>query len=58
MSVTKALMICSGYIKKRHFRLGQISTPTFYPRETRHGSSNLLLSAGILAQYKTLHEEI
>ena len=41
-----------------HFRLGQISTPTFYPRETRHVWSNLLLSAGTLAQYKTLHEEI
>ena len=41
-----------------HFRLGQISTPTFYPRETRHVWSNLLLSAGILAQYKTFHGEI
>ena len=41
-----------------HFRLGQISTPTFYPRETRYVWSNLLLSAGTLAQYKTLHEEI
>ena len=41
-----------------HFRLGQISTPTFYPRETRHVLSNLLLSAGILAQYKTFHREI
>ena len=42
-------------IMEIHFRLGQISTPTFYPRETRHVSSNLLLSAGILAQYKTFH---
>ena len=36
------------------FRLGQISTPTFYSRGTRHVSSHLLLSTGTLTQYKTL----
>ena len=41
-----------------HYELQQNSTPTFYPRGTGHVLSNLLLSAGILAQYKTHHEEI
>ena len=32
------------------------SQPPIFTRETRHISSNLLLSACILAQYKTLHK--
>ena len=41
-----------------HYELQQNPTPSFLPKETKHVWFNLLLSAGILAQYKTYHVEI
>ena len=42
-------------ILEHYYELQQNLFLGFYPRGTGHVSSNLLLSAGILSQYKTYH---